>query len=634
MITMRAIHFHRLHRSARLDRSPGHYQSAMVSALALLACSASNESGSVGSAGGGGVDVVSAAGGRAVQTSANWGGLHDTTAESVTSVGGESAGVRSLPGAGTAAAANLTTSGMAVGTTTAVPGAGGSGGAIGGSDGKTLTGDGASALGHSGAGGTLATETGRVSTILGGNAATIASSQTSSAATAGGTTAAGGASSHVGGARVEGGSSNQAIGGSADTSETLPQHGEPCAGYTLLGMPESNTGGVSPAKLVNMAGEIVHTWDIGGFPPKMLPGGSLVGCVGVIGTYDCVELRQVSWDGELEWSFSDFLNIDGETTASRQHHDLQREGNPVGFYAPGQSFVNRGRTLVLAHEPRLMTDIRSRPILDDVIYEVDWDGALVPDGFRWYGADHIDEFGFDATARSHIGTALPNNSQLEWLHGNSISRLGPNRWYDEGRAAFHPDNIIYSSRDANFVIIIAYPSGEVVWRIGPDFAGHPEEALGQFAGQHHAHMIPANLPGAGNILVFDNGGASGYGGRTTTSGPTRYSRSYSRVIEFDPITFELIWQYGAASGEQNFYSQFISGAQRLPNGNTLIDIGAAGRVIEVTPGKQVVWEYQNTNASGATAPVYRAYRIPPEWLPAGANESLGNYEHWSSLFDD
>jgi hypothetical protein len=147
-------------------------------------------------------------------------------------------------------------------------------------------------------------------------------------------------------------------------------------------------------------------------------------------------------------------------------------------------------------------------------------------------------------------------------------------------------------------------------------------------------MIPMGLPGAGNILVFDNGGASGYGGTLTSGAPTRYSRTHSRVLEFDPITFDIVWQYGNGTGEQNFYSQLISSAQRLPNGNTLITIGQSGHVIEVTPSKRIVWEYQNSaSAAGASASLYRAYRVPPEWLPAGENDALGGYATWASLFE-
>ena len=42
-----------------------------------------------------------------------------------------------------------------------------------------------------------------------------------------------------------------------------------------------------------------------------------------------------------------------------------------------------------------------------------------------------------------------------------------------------------------------------------------------------------------------------------------------------------------------FYSQFISGAKRLPHGNTLITEGSNGRLIEVTPDFEIVWEYIN-----------------------------------------
>ena len=55
-----------------------------------------------------------------------------------------------------------------------------------------------------------------------------------------------------------------------------------------------------------------------------------------------------------------------------------------------------------------------------------------------------------------------------------------------------------------------------------------------------------------------------------------------------------IWSYTAAD-KPTFYSMLISGAQRLPNGNTFICSGNAGIVFEVTPEQEVVWEYRNPN---------------------------------------
>ena len=66
-----------------------------------------------------------------------------------------------------------------------------------------------------------------------------------------------------------------------------------------------------------------------------------------------------------------------------------------------------------------------------------------------------------------------------------------------------------------------------------------------------------------------------------------------------------------------FYSPFISGMQRLPNGNTLITEGSDGRVFEVTKDHELVWEFISPYW-GQKLPmnmVYRAYRVPYEWVP-------------------
>ena len=213
---------------------------------------------------------------------------------------------------------------------------------------------------------------------------------------------------------------------------------------------------------------------------------------------------------------------------------------------------------MVCHKNLKNPKISDKLLLDDTIIEVSWEGDIL---WEWICSDHFNEMGFSEEARNvmarnpamrHVGEGMG-----DWMHINSMSTLGPNRWYDAGDERFHPDNIIYSSRDANFVIIISRETGDVVWRVGPDFAGRPEEPLGQFVGQHHPHMIPEGLPGAGNMLVFDNGGSSGYGGTATEGTPNRYTRNYSRVLEFDPVTFEVVWEYGSASGDDRFFSYFV-----------------------------------------------------------------------------
>ena len=216
----------------------------------------------------------------------------------------------------------------------------------------------------------------------------------------------------------------------------------------------------------------------------------------------------------------------------------------------------------------------------------------------------------------------------DWMHVNSMSTLGPNKWFDAGDSRFHPDNIIIDGRETNIILILDKKTGKIVWRLGPDYNHTPEEkALGWIIGQHHAHMIPRGLPGEGNILVFDNGGWAGYGAPNpgAAHGVKAAQRDYSRVLEIDPVSLKVVWQYTPHEAgflvpldASRFYSPFISSAQRLPNGNTLICEGSDGRIFEVTSEHEIVWEYVCPYKGHISLPmnwVYRAYRLPYAWVP-------------------
>ena len=89
---------------------------------------------------------------------------------------------------------------------------------------------------------------------------------------------------------------------------------------------------------------------------------------------------------------------------------------------------------------------------------------------------------------------------------------------------------------------------------------------------------------------------------------------FSGVIEVNPATHEIVWKYQEPR-PFNFYSPRISNAQRLRNGNTLINEGNFGRFFEVTTEGDVVWEYVNPWFGPSTAPdkvqqngVFRVYR--------------------------
>ncbi len=343
-------------------------------------------------------------------------------------------------------------------------------------------------------------------------------------------------------------------------------------------------------------------------------------------------LVQLDWQHETVWEF-DGSAYDEEL---EPHHDFQREGNPVGYFVPDMRPKQSGRTLVLCRTGVAGTDLVAGQILDDRILEVDENGSIQ---WQWRSIDHIDDIGLSETARNTLyrastlpkdydGLHSPAHSKdpYDWLHSNSASYVGPSRWYDAGDERFHPDNIIWDSKDTNKIAIISRETGEFTWKIGPDYTQPEACAIGQIIGRHHAHVIPRGLPGEGNILVFDNGGFAGYGGPNPGAPIGEYNavRPYSRVLEFNPLSFEMVWEYSARTAgssyhhHQIFYSPFISSAPRLANGNTLICEGDSGRVFEVTADCETVWEYvvsPKVNERRGIGDSYRAYRVPYYWVP-------------------
>ncbi|MEE8472652.1 MAG: aryl-sulfate sulfotransferase [Dehalococcoidia bacterium] len=404
------------------------------------------------------------------------------------------------------------------------------------------------------------------------------------------------------------------------------------SGYTIF---QANDVG---ATLIDMNGNVVNQWKgLQGFPNKILPGGFVMGSTGVrnpkYGFQDQIDLIQVDWDGNILWGFNRYERVrdprQKPAWMARQHHDFQREGNPVGYYVPGmEPKVAEGSTLIACHRNLRNPGISEKLLLDDTIIEVNWEGKII---WEWVCSDHFEEMGFGEEARNALARN-PNMKEAgggmgDWMHMNSMSALGPNRWFDSGDQRFHPDNIIWGGRETNIMAITDKRTGGIAWRVGPDYTADPAlRSLGQIIGQHHPHMVPRGLPGEGNILVFDNGGWAGYGAPNpgAPTGNRNALRDFSRVLEFDPVTLEVVWEYNAREAgfvvpadAPRFYSGFISSAQRLPNGNTLITEGAGGRILEVTPDHEIVWEYvspyfgkgRNQNK------VYRAYRAPYQWVP-------------------
>lgn len=194
----------------------------------------------------------------------------------------------------------------------------------------------------------------------------------------------------------------------------------------------------------------------------------------------------------------------------------------------------------------------------DVIVELDARGNTI---WKWHAYEHMDV---------ESDRIPPNVPRWSWTHVNTVVPL-------------ENDQVLVSMRNTSTVGLIDKQSGEFIWKIGDEILG----------GQHDPSLLPN-----GNILIFDNG---------------IYRRFdpfiYSRVIEIAPESGEIVWEYRDAPVWE-FFSATISGAQRLPNGNTLITEGDRGRMFQVTPDQQVVWEYTNPyfNANTENVEVNSVFR--------------------------
>ncbi len=206
----------------------------------------------------------------------------------------------------------------------------------------------------------------------------------------------------------------------------------------------------------------------------------------------------------------------------------------------------------------------------DYLLEMTTSGDVV---WEWRSWEHLDP-------RTHPIT--PQDHRAEWTHGNTVAETG------EG-------HLVVSFRNISTVVMIARPTGQIIWRLGSP----------PLAQQHDPRPLPA-----GTILIFDNG-----------THRRDHPASFSRVIEVDPRTSAIVWEYIDQSLFE-FFSPYISGAQRLTNGNTLICEGCHGRIFEVTRDREVVWEYvsphffQEPGAPGLNNWVFRAFRYTLEEIDA------------------
>jgi hypothetical protein len=280
-------------------------------------------------------------------------------------------------------------------------------------------------------------------------------------------------------------------------------------------------------------------------------------------------------------------------------HVVWKYSDPVRMLHHDQERIFNGNTLITCSKEIRVAAISKNSLKDDCVIEVDGSGKIV---WEWQTADHFDELGLSAEAQATISAGREVKGGWDWAHVNAASPIPANTGHSDPR--FKPGNVMISYRNLNTIVVVDRESSKIVWKAAITI------------GQHNVHMLPAGVPGTGNVLVFDNGGIP------PNANPQRaFARPNSRVLEINPLTMAIASEYNAEKSGRpiwTFFSHFISSAQRQPNGNTLICEGANGRFFEVTPAGEIVWEYvnpfSNVSRNIRTNQVFRATKVPESWL--------------------
>ncbi len=373
----------------------------------------------------------------------------------------------------------------------------------------------------------------------------------------------------------------------------------PYSGYNLFApLTSTNT------YLINNNGSTVHTWSSQYRPGNavyLLEDGTLLRTANSGGTNFSAggaggRVEQFDWAGNLLW------NYNYNSPAYRQHHDVRMlpSGNILMIaweHKTAAEAVSAGRN------PTLLTDGALWP---DHLIEVQPTGTV--GGvvvWEWHVWDHLVQ-DYDA-AQDNFGVVADHP---EWVDINQAQVGAGADWNHVNAVDYNPalDQIVLSVRQFSEVWVIDHGTtteeaaghtggrhgrgGDLLYRWGnPQSYDAGAAADQQLFVQHNAQWIPAACQGAGHFLVFNNGQGRPSGNYSTVDEfvpPLAPDGSYSNTLPFGPAT--ATWTY-AASPASYFYAANISGAQRLPNGHTLICDGPTSRFFEVTSAGETIWEY-------------------------------------------
>jgi hypothetical protein len=367
--------------------------------------------------------------------------------------------------------------------------------------------------------------------------------------------------------------------------------------------------------LINCTGAVNHTWSSSHRPfteSYLLENGSIMRPI-----LSNSGVQKILWDGSIEWDYR--YTASGCTC----HHDIE--------------VLPNGNVLMIVWETKTRTEaiaagrdpnkIQGYTFTPDKIIEIKPTGPTSGDiVWEWYVWDHLIQ-DFDSSKNNYgvvgdhqelIDINFGDTFTYDWLHTNSID------YHQEF------DQVLISVHNFNEVWIIDHSTtteeaaghtggnygkgGDLLYRWGnPESYDAGTDNDQKFFFQHDVSWIKPGYPGAGNILLFNNGN-------------NRPSGQYSTVDEFAPpvnSSGEYYLEPGSAYGPEDytwtytadppasFYSNVYGGAQRLKDGNTIVCYGTQGKFFVVTPDITKIWEWTNPYPNLNENDVFKIEYIPP-----------------------
>jgi hypothetical protein len=367
--------------------------------------------------------------------------------------------------------------------------------------------------------------------------------------------------------------------------------------------------------LINSSGAVNHTWPSSYQPfteAYWLGNGTILRPI----SQGHGGLQVIRWDGSLAWDWR--YTVSGTTC----HHDVQvlPNGNVLMIV-----WVTMARNQAIA-AGRNPNTIPSSTFTPDKIIEVHQTGSTTGEVvWEWNIWDHLIQdydsskanFGVVGDHPELIDINFGDDFVGDWLHTNSLDY---NATFDQILVDVHNFNEFW-------VIDHSTTTEEAVGHTGGQYGrggdllyrwGNPASYRAGTAsdrklfGEHDATWIPSGLPGAGHVLVFNNGWErpdGAYSSVEEIAPPINETGHYYRESGSPYGPEDFTWHY-TATPPTSMYSYVFGGALRLADGNTLICVGTDGRFLEVTPDKTVIWEWTNPYPSPSNNDVFLIQYLP------------------------